>query len=456
MTCHTKSRRVSILIGCLFLIAALSAIWPAYRAFLNIEIDENEGWNAYFADAAMGRMALYPSRDLLITNNYPPLSFYITGGLGRLIGDPILAGRLLSLVAVAVIAAGVALMVKRLGGGTLEACIGAAYFVATMCRFFSSYTGTNDPHLLAQAIMTLGFVAFMRAATEDRGYIAPILLMVAAGFIKHNIVVMPLASMVWLGIHRPRRMVRCGLVAVCAIAAGFALCFAAFGENFLFNFTSPRIFHLGHSIGAVGHLQWVAVGLVIWLYVGWTRRADPGVRICNLLIGLGLLLFFIQKSGDGVAHNAQFELVFGVSIGVGLAFAQAPLLPPARSFPTDTLRFAGLLAICLRLVLSTRVELVRLLADASFHTEIANREAAMAATVSRIKMIPGDVLCDPFASYRAGKPFVVDYFNCGQRMRAGKLPSDAISKLVASGKLTAVQTDPLLSWSNLPDAGQIH
>jgi len=388
MTCHTKSRRVSILIGCLFLIAALSAIWPAYRAFLNIEIDENEGWNAYFADAAMGRMALYPSRDLLITNNYPPLSFYITGGLGRLIGDPILAGRLLSLVAVAVIAAGVALMVKRLGGGTLEACIGAAYFVATMCRFFSSYTGTNDPHLLAQAIMTL--------------------------------------------------------------------CFAAFGENFLFNFTSPRIFHLGHSIGAVGHLQWVAVGLVIWLYVGWTRRADPGVRICNLLIGLGLLLFFIQKSGDGVAHNAQFELVFGVSIGVGLAFAQAPLLPPARSFPTDTLRFAGLLAICLRLVLSTRVELVRLLADASFHTEIANREAAMAATVSRIKMIPGDVLCDPFASYRAGKPFVVDYFNCGQRMRAGKLPSDAISKLVASGKLTAVQTDPLLSWSNLPDAGQIH
>ena len=33
----------------------------------------NEAWNAYFADAAVGKMPLYPSTAQLITNNYPPL-----------------------------------------------------------------------------------------------------------------------------------------------------------------------------------------------------------------------------------------------------------------------------------------------------------------------------------------------------------------------------------------------
>lgn len=56
----------------------------AYRAFSNVEIENNEGWNAYFADAAMGKMPLYPSASQLITNNYPPLSFYIVGSIGRL------------------------------------------------------------------------------------------------------------------------------------------------------------------------------------------------------------------------------------------------------------------------------------------------------------------------------------------------------------------------------------
>ena len=68
----------------LYVIAMWSLEWPVYRAFLNVEIENNEGWNAYFADAAMGKMPLYPSADQLITNNYPPLSFTSTVSLGGL------------------------------------------------------------------------------------------------------------------------------------------------------------------------------------------------------------------------------------------------------------------------------------------------------------------------------------------------------------------------------------
>ena len=109
-----------------------------YRAFLNIEITDNEAWNAYFADAAMGKMPLYPSAAQLITNNYPPLSFYIVGSAGRLIGDPVLAGRLLSLISVIAIATAIALSVRRLGGTQTAAVISAAFYIAMMSRFFRS------------------------------------------------------------------------------------------------------------------------------------------------------------------------------------------------------------------------------------------------------------------------------------------------------------------------------
>ena len=444
---NSSTRRVSIMIGALALLTVLAALWPVYRAFLNIEIDTNEGWNAYYADAAMGRMPLYPSAHQLIANNYPPLSFYVVGGLGRLIGDPVLAGRLLSLAAVLVIAWSVFRAVRLLGGDATSASVGALFFGATMCRFFTSYVGMNDPHLLAQAVMTVGFVAFLQARSQDRGYARSILLMVAAGFIKHNLVVMPLTAMIWLGLNRPRQMVKSGLLAAFAILLGFAFCYLAFGPDFFTNLRSPRAFMLRHAVGAIGHLQWIAVGLAAWVYLGITRRADPNIRFCNLLNTLGLVMFFVQKTGDGVAYNAQFELVFGVSIATGLAFAHAPVLPLARRWSPENLKFILLLAICLRLVASARLEPVQLLMDPGFHTEIAAREAAMSDTVARLKNTPGDTTSSStLASYRSGKPFIVDPFYTREQILTGHLPPDVITNLIAAGKLTVVEADPLLHW----------
>jgi hypothetical protein len=141
----------------LYAIAIVSFTWPIYRAFLNIEIENNEGWNAYFADAAMGKMPLYPSTDQLITNNYPPLSFYIVGMVGRLLGDPVLAGRLLSLIATIGLGTAIALSVRLLGGTKTAATVSAAFFVATISRFFVSRVGMNEPQLLSEAIMAFGF-----------------------------------------------------------------------------------------------------------------------------------------------------------------------------------------------------------------------------------------------------------------------------------------------------------
>ena len=41
-------------IALLALLAVYFMVWPVWRAGFPIEIAQNEGWNAYHADAAMG------------------------------------------------------------------------------------------------------------------------------------------------------------------------------------------------------------------------------------------------------------------------------------------------------------------------------------------------------------------------------------------------------------------
>jgi hypothetical protein len=442
------ARYLSVIEWMLYVIATWSFAWPVYRAFLKIEIENNEGWNAYFADAAMGRMALYPSADQLITNNYPPLSFYIVGLVGRCVGDPVLAGRLLSLIAIVAIATVIALSVRWLGGSRVAARISAAFFVATMSRFFISYVGMNEPQLFAEAIMAFAFLGFLRARSSDRGYVGPVLVMALAGFVKHNIIAMPLTTFLWLSLNRSREAVKCFCVAAIAIATGTAICYALFGRNFFLNMLCPRHYSLKRSLRVFGELEWVSVGLLACLYNAWARRHDTSVQLCSWLIAIALGSCFLQQSGAGVDINAQFDLVIAVAMGLGLAFTQVSLWPIARRLGSEHAQVILLLAVCVRLLASKQLQPVRLLFDSGFRNEIAIRERAMSDSVERVRGIPGDVMCgrDVLVNYRAGKPFVVDAFNTEQRILAGALPKDAISGRVAAGKLTIVDVDPRARW----------
>src|SRR5205807_7371729 len=56
----------------------------------------NEGWNAFWAAAAWNGADLYPDPASLKLNNYPPLWSFLTGALGKVVGDNIAAGRILA------------------------------------------------------------------------------------------------------------------------------------------------------------------------------------------------------------------------------------------------------------------------------------------------------------------------------------------------------------------------
>jgi hypothetical protein len=64
-------RSLKIAVAALVLLTALSLLGPAYRSLFLFEINLNEAWYAYHAQAILDSRPLYPSADQLITNNYP-------------------------------------------------------------------------------------------------------------------------------------------------------------------------------------------------------------------------------------------------------------------------------------------------------------------------------------------------------------------------------------------------
>jgi hypothetical protein len=330
----------------------------------------------------------------------------------------------------------------------VAARISAAFFVATMSRFFVSYVGMNEPQLFSEAIMVFGVLGFLIARSNNRGYVWPILVMAFAGFIKHNIIAMPLSALLWLGLYRRWEAVKCFCVAAIAIVTGIAVCYALFGSNFFLNILSPRQYSLKGELSALRDLEWVSVGLLACLFNARARWRDASVQLCSCLIAIALGSYFLQKSGAGVDINAQFDLVIAVAIGLGLAFTQISLWPVSRRLRPDQAQAILLLAVCLRLLASKQLQPVRLVFDHSFKNEIAMREQAMIESVQRVRRIPGDVLCSTLVSYRAGKPFAVDAFNVQQRILAWALPNDAITARVAAGTLTIVEIDPRVRWKD--------
>ena len=103
--------------------------------------------------------------------------------------------------------------------------------------------------------MAFAFLGFLIARPNNRGYVWPILVMAFAGFIKHNIIAMPLSALLWLGLYRRREAAKCFCVAAMVIITGTTMCYAVFGQNFFLNILSPRHYSLKSALGSFGKLE---------------------------------------------------------------------------------------------------------------------------------------------------------------------------------------------------------
>jgi hypothetical protein len=430
-------------IAILAVLAAYFMIWPVWRAGFPMMINRNEGWNAYHADAAMGAVPLYPPADALILNNYPPLSFYVVGGLAQLFGDALYVGRVLSLLAVIGLGALIAAVIGRLGGGRAGAAVGGLWFVAVMARSVTYYVGVNDPQLVSHVLMMGALVWFLDREMCGRSVVPPVIAMAAAGFYKHNIVAVPLTALVWITIKDWRRAVWPAVAGAGAAALGLGICVAVYGNAFLANLFNPRIYQVTLVISQLPQLLWIlpAVGLwAIWVAAEPRSRA---ARFTLLFAGIGFAEFVIETTGEGVGINSAFDLFIATAIGLGLAFDRAGKTAFGRCHGETAARAAIVLVVVARLLANGHIESAMVLYDRNYRAQHYANAQVVRDEAARIASIPGPLACDVLTVCRfAGKPFSYDDFHVAMLVATGAAGGLDAEGLMRDHGVTFVRIDP--------------
>ena len=434
----TASVRSLIYVVLLASLAAYFLAWPIWRAQFLVEIWPTEGWNAYLQDAAATGRRLYPSADDLTGNNYPPLSFYAVGYLGKIFGDNLFVGRALSIVALFCVAGEIFLAVRVLTISTLGGFIGALWYVAIMARNSTTYVGTNDPQIAGEAIMGAALVWLLSRYQEQKSPLPPLLLMVLAGFWKHNMIAIPIATIAWLLYTNARQAAFPVLFSAVAAMAAVGVCAAVFGSDFLWDMLAVRQYGWSNVLGNVGHLQWSAAAFVIWLLWAISDRHSSAARFTMLLVGTGLFACILQWFGHGVSGNAEFDLIIGLGIGIGVAFARIRTSWLANRIGVDRARDVLIAILLLRLVLVDRQETALLLLSPDFRAALHDRQTALLKEAVIVSKIDGDVACSNKVVCRvAGKRFIVDEFKMEELVATGRVTTAAVAAMLANRRITS-------------------
>jgi hypothetical protein len=430
------------LIGAFAVIAVYFLVYPVWRSQFLIEIWFTEGWNAYFQDAAASGAQLYPASDALIVNNYPPLSFYVIGLLGKGLGDDLFVGRALSLVSLVAVSVEIFSCVRTLCGGTFGPAIGALWYAAIMSHNFTSYVGANDPQLAGEAIMGGGLAWLLIRDKAGRSVYTPLLVMVVAGFWKHNMIAMPIAAIAWLFIRHGSKAWGPVLASSAATAAGLGFCGLIFGADFFQNLLVAREYSSDHVVGNIGHLQWSALAALIWFSWVLSNRT-PGAIFTSIHVPIALVSCLIQWLGDKVFGNAEFDLIIALGMAVGITCESLRFSPFARRVGISRSRTIIVALLALRLVATDRQETMLLAFDPQFRSKIAADERSLRKEAVDVAKIEGSVYCEvKVVCRRAGKPFVVDDFKVEEMVATKHTTEAGIEEMLALHGITRFKSDP--------------
>jgi hypothetical protein len=405
---------------------------------LHVPLDPNEGWNAYFGAAAMSGHGLYPDPAGFMTNNYPPLSFFIVGALGRLIGDNIVAGRIISLSSFLILCGLVALAVRRMNGSWRAADF-AALFLAAVFFIGSDYVGMNDPQLLGHALQLAALLLVLR---EPRGWGATLMaaaLFVAGSFVKHNLVALPVASILWLFLVDRRSAFRLALASIGLAALGLVVFRLESGFHLLARLNSPRTWSL--PLLWENLLAWLPLmavpGLATAALAVWRVR-DRFVVLAAIYAVVAFVSGAVLLGGAGVDVNAMFDADIALALGVGVTLGRlAERRSPLPHIAGRALALACVVPLAFLAITNSDWR------DSSFWLHPMRDETTLARQdIGFLRARTGPAMCENLGfCYWAGKPAVVDVFNLDQQLRTGARDAGPFLRAIAARRFAVIEFD---------------
>jgi hypothetical protein len=389
--------------------AASLLLRDAFAIGVHIPLDPNEGWNAYLAHAAVTGAPLYPQG--LMINNYPPLSFYIVGALGTITGDPIVAGRLVSLISFFALAGGITVILREMGANVLSALFASLFFAVGLLAA-SDYVAMDDPQLLGHALQLTGLSLLLQAR---RDVLAAALLMAAGLFIKHNLLALPLAASLWLLWQDRPDAIRFMLAGLVFCLAGLAVTRFFLGVNLITALASPRHWAGVNFAGnAEQFLSWAGTALIV--AAALAQRHLRGGRMPVLYAAVALVLGGVFAFGDGTDANVFFDAAIALALCTGLTLIHVPK------------HWVGFTAFLVAAPLA--FYLARHHTEAGFpYTEAFARETP--PDIGFLRVHPGPALCqDLTLCYWAGKDEPVDVFNLSEVFTTGARSDSDLAHLL--------------------------
>ena len=279
---------------------------------LHMSLNYNEGWNAYHAMELIHGDRLYPINPRFFFNNYPPLSFYVMASWGRHLGDPIVAGRWLSLAAFMAWTGLLVPISSSLGARKHDARAAAALFAAYML-LFTEYVGIDDPELLGHAIAAVGLLVLVGHPTSMWRIVMCGTLFTTALFVKHSLIALPVACIVWLATIDRRAALVLATALVTTLVIGALWCIWMFGPGFMGQLAAPRVFMVARAAGKSS--MWalrLAVPLAIATALARRFSDDPGVRFGAAYAAIAAASGAIFIGGDGVNGNVFFDAIWAL------------------------------------------------------------------------------------------------------------------------------------------------
>ena len=392
----------ALLVALLVAFTGIALFHSAAGAFFRIPQNFNEGWNAYLARGAYQGKLYFPY-DAMVTNNYPPLSYYLIGGIAQIGGDPIYIGRFLSAAGLLAVGVNIYAILRFFRVDRLMAASIGIAFLGFIAIGYSDYVATNDPQWLGHGVMTTGLTLFLWRYPRRGAVVGCAFIMIAAGLIKHILVPIPLAVTVWLLLYDRSRfwlwMVSCAAITAAAVAVIWAL----YGPlAFQSVFLSKRQYMLLQTANALWEYVAPALPLLALSFVAGVL-VDKRARLLFFYALFALVFDLYAMSAVGVAYNGILDFYIAVALLTGWSIGRL----------AGAARLWGLAAVTLPLVLVA----AHLTKPHRVLEEFRQYQTAFKEDEALVRSAPGPALCYASAlCYWAGKPFDFDFYNGVNKM----------------------------------------
>src|SRR5712664_4690767 len=434
---------LSTAVICLMMATLLALLWfPIRRTRANVQVNYNEGWNAYRAAMVASGIPLYskPPQGFGTTTAYPPVSFHLIGWLGAP-STFVAVGRWVSLISLMMTGVFISLIVRRAGGSRRTAVFSFLLYDIGIALLRPDRIGMNDPQLLGEALSAAGLYFYFRNPESKRLLCVSALLFCLAGFTKPNLLAFPAAVAIDL-LLRSRRAFAIWASAM-LLSAGLltAVTLLIDGRYCLHHWLGGGGRAYSYWIGWSGYHHYVEkFQSLLVIGTAWSICTFRSRRVFASAFVLSHVLAFLLAGGSGVDLNIFFNALAATVIACGIALSDISFasvgLRPAVVNSAAALMFAFLFV---SIVIFVPGQLRR---DREMIRVLPAHENEFNSAVELMKTHQGPALCESLLlCYEAGKPFEYEPYSVQDLVRTGRLHEDELLQLLRTHHFQTVQIE---------------